>query len=518
MGLLSRKKPASPAFETINVQELFNRYADSVEVMANAIVVTDKPILLASDGSVAGSVPDMRELGSTGRTSFGSIFKEDYNPELRGVLGLQIYDKMRRSDGQQRGMLRLLRTPILAARWYIEPASVSEKDQKVAKFVWDNLTKWMTVSWPQTLQEALLHLEFGWYAFEKVFDFKEVDGERKVIWRKFAPRHPLDYDYWKYDSKGGPTACYFYTGEDAESRRIPIEKLLVFTNDKEAGNMEGMSILRSGYKHWYYKESLYKIDAIQKERHGIGIPVIKLPPGFTATDKNLADEMGRNLRTNEKAHVVLPPNWDIIMLKLEGNQVDALESASHHDLMVARNILAHFVNDQRSDGSAITASGEIFVKSVRFVADQVRDVFNKWAIPELVDYNFKVDEYPELRVRRLGDTVDWRVISFALRNFIGAGVVTPDDKLEEWVRNEMDLPMPDPATARDVLTPQDAGGGGGDVNPGQGREGAAAARQNGGVGMKPTMPNIGPPRQSKAGNMTRTPGSNGRVGRDVRGK
>ena len=283
--------------------------------------------------------------------------------------------------------------------------------------------------------------------------------------------------------------------------------------------MEGMSILRSAYKHWYYKENLYKIDAIQKERHGIGIPVIKLPPGFSPTDKTLADEMGRNLRTNEKAHVVLPPNWDIMMLKMEGNQVDALESAAHHDLMVARNILAHFVNDQRSDGSAITASGEIFVKSVRFVAEQVRDVFNKWAIPELVDYNWDVDEYPELRVRRLGDTVDWRVISFAMRNFIGAGVIKPDDKLEEWVRNEMDLPMADSATERNVLDPQNAGGGG-DVNPGQGREGAASSHQNGGVGMKPTLGNAkaGLPRQSQAGNMKKTAGSNGRVGSDTRGK
>jgi hypothetical protein len=509
MGLFT-KKPDPNGLATINVQELMNRNYQFMEVLTNAIVVSDPPgkrLATNPDGSALGSIPDLRELGSTGRTAYGSIFKEDYNPELRGALGLQIYDRMRRSDGQQRGTLRLLKTPILGARWYIEPASLAPQDQEIAKFIWDNLTKWMTVSWPQFLQECLLHLEFGWYAFEKVFDLRIVDGNPRIVWRKFAPRHPLDYDHWEYDFHGGPLGCWFYVGDNAESVFIPMTKLLAFTNEKESGNMEGFSILRSAYKHWYYKENLYKIDAIQKERHGIGVPVIKLPPGFSDEDKRLADEMGRNLRTNEKAHVVLPPNWDILMLKMEGNPVDALESANHHDLMVGKNILAQFLNDQRSDGSAITAASDIFVKSTKFIADQVRDVINKWAIPELVGYNWDVEEFPELRVRRIGDTTDWRTISFAIRNFIGAGVVTPDDKLEAWVRDEMDLPMADPSTARQVVAPQNAGGGTG--------SGASADQQNGGVGAQPKTPRVGPPRQSQAGNTNKSAGSNGRTGRDA---
>jgi hypothetical protein len=513
MGLFT-KTPPTPPIEPINVQELVNRFGDTIEVLSNAIVVAERPgMQLATTANNITNL-DTRELGTTGRTNYGSIFKEDYNVELRGVLGLQVYDRMRKSDGQQRGTLRLLKTPILGARWYMEPASPDEQDIKIAKFVWDNFTKWMSVSWPQLLQECLLHLEFGWYAFEKVWDLKMVEGEQRAYLRKLAVRHPLDYDHWEYDRHGGPKGCSFY-GDDARSKFIPMRKLICFTNEKEAGNMEGFSILRSAYKHWYYKENLYKIDAIQKERHGIGVPVIKLPPGFSAEDKRLADEMGRNLRTNEKAHVVLPPNWDILMLKMEGNPVDALESADHHDLMVARNILAQFLNQERNDGSAIKEAGELFTKSTKFIADQVRDVFNKWVIPELVDYNWDVEEYPELRVRRIGETVDWRTISFALRNFIGAGVVVPDEKLEMWVRDEMDLPMADPATKRDLFTPQAPGAnqGGVDVRPGPGGAVSDAAHQNQGVGAKPAPPRVGMPRQSQARNMKTNAGSSN-IGRD----
>jgi hypothetical protein len=280
------------------------------------------------------------------------------------------------------------------------------------------------MSWPRLLREILLELDFGWYAFEKVFDI--YDG--KVVWRKIAPRHPALLEEWIYDSNGGPNGARFFRqfSNQSASVFIPIEKLLVFTHEQEGGNMEGISVLRPAYKHWYYIDNLYKIDAIQKERHGIGVPVIKLPPNFSTNDKSAADNLGANLRTNERAHVVLPPMWDIMMLKMEGNPVDSLASAQHHGKMMYESILAGFmIGEGAKDGQAM------FEKSCRFVADEIRDVFNKWAIPELVAYNWKtVDKFPELKVRRLGDTVDWRTISFAIRNFVGAGVIIPDDASE----------------------------------------------------------------------------------------
>jgi hypothetical protein len=235
--------------------------------------------------------------------------------------------------------------------------------------------------------------------------------------------------------------------------------------------------------------------------------------------------------------VVLPPMWDLLMLKLEGQPVNAMESIEHHDIQIARNVLGHFINLSGSISQA--SQQEIFMKACRYVADVVRDVFNKYCIPTLVDYNWKtVTEYPELRVRRIGDVIDWRTISFAMRNFIGAGVLIPDDKLELWVRDEMDLPKPDPASARNILmigeeeteldptdevenegdTSFNRGRGGGDVRPGSGGFGADAAHQNQGVGMRPATPNAGMPRQAQANKQRRGPGSTGRSGRDASGR
>lgn len=466
---------------TMSMGELLSQY-DVVHTDGTIMQVTDKGSLQLAEKR---SKVDLREIGSSQASPYGDI-NLDYNFELRGRQGLEVYERMRKSDGQVRMSLRFLKTPVLAGRWYIEPFDDTPKSKKIAEFVWNNLNDDMSESFPQFLLESLNMLDFGFYMFEKVF--KREDG--KVKWKKFAPRHPRDWYEWEFDANGGVNAAWFYGPKGfKDSRRIPIEKMLVFTFDKENGDMCGTSVLRSAHKHWYFKDVLYKIDGIQKERHGIGIPIIKLPPGFTDDDRDIANELGRNLRTNERAHVTLPPMWDLFFVKLEGQPVDCMTSIEHHDRMIAHNVM---LGDSSSNSTQESEGKEqLFLKNARFVSEIQRAVLNKFAIPELVQWNFGVTKYPKLRVRRIGDTIDWRALSFAARNFVGAQILRPDDRLEEWVRDEMDLPRADVDTVRETQTKQ---------NPNTGQ---APFNQNG----------SGKPKQAVAQNMDKTPGSS-KVGRD----
>ena len=303
-------------------------------------------------------------------------------------------------------------------------------------------------------------LDYGFYAFEKVFTVQEwrpLNSSRgrsrqMVTWSKFAPRHPMTVEEFVYDSSGDWTALNHrrVDGSTGQYTSVPIpkKKLILFTLDKEGEDPTGLSVLRSAYKHWYYKENFYKIDAIQKERHGIGIPVVKLPMGFSNDDKRLANEMGENLRTNEKAHVTLPPGWALEMLAMNTNLVDALKSAEHHDLMIARNVLGQFMNLGSTTSGSRALGGqqqEIFIKSLSYVADLVRGELNQNVIPELVRFNWaNVQRYPELKVRRIGETQDLRAFSAAIRNLGDSGFLTPDPELERWLRDQMDFPIPPP--------------------------------------------------------------------------
>lgn len=398
---------------------------------------------MASDS--ARSEVDLNEIGSSSPSPWTSFTRREYNPDLLGMQGLRAYDKMRRNDGIVRGTLRSVKTPVLAARWFMEPKDKDKvADVNVANEIWENLTCGMSISWTQILAEAMLMCDFGYYMFEIVW---QDTGDLFKL-QKLAPRHPMDVKLWTYDREGGVNGAWFFAIDYGEPDVwIPIEKLLVFTFDREAGNMEGISLLRSAYKHWYFKEQLYKIDAIQKERHGIGVPIVILPVGFNDSDKLVAEAIGRNLRTNERAHVTLPPFWEIKFAELSGQPVSAIESINMHDNGIRENILLQFM-DGNTNASGDDEKTAMFFKATRFIADIILSTFNLYLIPRYMDANYSRVGKPTLKARRIGESQDWRTLSFAVRNLLGCGAIIADDKLDAWLRDEMDMPEADPDTAR----------------------------------------------------------------------
>lgn len=431
--------------------------------------------MVVADRGAQLQEPSTRELGFSSPSPFTAWTREEHNPKLRDKLGLREYYRMKRQDGAIRGSLRQFKGPILSANWSIVPASQSPRAKAIAEDVRDNLFGGLVNPWSSVLEQILLMCDYGFMVMEKVWTDQAVPG--RVTLRKLAPRHPLDVRDWKYDFNGGPDGVVMEPTEMSgfqEGIFIPIEKLVIFSLEPEAGDLRGISILRSAYKHWFYRDTFYKIDAIQKERHGIGVPIIKLPPGFNANDKALADEMGRNLRTNERAHIVLPPGWEIMFAKLEGQPVDCLKSIEHHDRMIWLNVLAVFALDPKST----IDNADMFHRATRYVANTVSATMNHFVIRQFVDINYARNKsYPVLRARRIGEENEDRTRSFTIRNYVGSRVITPDDKLEEQIREELDLPPADEETARPV--------------PGQG------SRSSGGAGVPtpPSDPNVGLPRQ-----------------------
>lgn len=410
------------------------------------------------------------------------------------LIALRTYERMIRNDAQVRASLRACKAPVLGGEWFLDPASNSETDKDVAEFVEFNLFN-MSIPWNSVLEEILRMFEFGVSIFEKVFkvdSWSPKDTGRHsremVMLKKLAYRPPVTIAQYLYDENGGPkgvvhvspipytspsamlgssygafataapvwqSSSYpgFDSGNIQKAVALPIEKLLIFTYDQLGGNLEGQSLLRTAYKHWYYKEQFYKIDGIQKERHGIGVPQICLVPGYNQADVDFAAQLGRNLRTSEQAYIIQPPGWEVKFAELSGNPVDALNSAVHHDMMIARNVLAQFINlTQGASGTTSSGGGagsrggasgvmyDLFLKSLRHVANIISAIFNNYLIPQLVDYNYDVKRYPQLKVRRIGENRDLQMFATALRNLVLANIISVDPDTERWVRNELDMP------------------------------------------------------------------------------
>jgi hypothetical protein len=227
------------------------------------------------------------------------------------------------------------------------------------------------------------------------------------------------------------------------------------------------SVLRTAYQHWYYKNHLYKIDAIQKERHAIGVPRGTLGPGATEQDKVNLIKMLRNLRTNEESFIMQTTNVTVDFAELQHSPVDVLASADHHNQMIMLNVLAQFLLGASGAGRASSASGQdIFMKALRHVANSIAQSCNMFLVPELVVWNFPTTNFPQLKVRNIGETRDLQLFSSALSNLFAQSAITSDPITENWLREVFDMPSKDVTAPRGIptreqirVTDQAAGGG-----------------------------------------------------------
>ena len=123
LGLRDRVVEAvEPVSTMVTMGEVLRDY-DLVAVERNE----GNPYVIVSEKKLADtSEVDVREIGSSAPSPFTGDIRKEYNRELAGLAGLQKYDIMRKSDGGVRGTLRTIKTPVLAARWFVEPASDSK--------------------------------------------------------------------------------------------------------------------------------------------------------------------------------------------------------------------------------------------------------------------------------------------------------------------------------------------------------------------------------------------------------
>jgi hypothetical protein len=431
------------------------------------------------------------EEGSSQPVIIREIVPELISPYQR----MLTYGKMM-NDSTVDVSMRVQKTPILGAEFYVDPYDDQPINQEIGEFVAANLFEGMSAPFLNSLEDILHFFEDGYSILEKVFELREWTPKGKgrntkqyTMLRKLGVRHPSTISLITYDDNGGPTMVTQqaiqgdFTIKEVE---LDIGKIVVFTFSRRGGDLTGKSLLRTAYAHWYYKTHFYKIDAIQKERHSLGIPRGKLGAAATTDDKSALRTLLRNLRTNEESFIIETPNVDVDFAEVHGNLVNALESAGHHNTMILLNVMAEFMalGLQGSSGSRATGGvqQDIFMKALRYIANYVADVINMYLIPELVVWNYPTKSFPQLKVRNIGETRDLQMLGAALANLLAQSGITMDLATENWIRQVFDMPgksESDYAVPTAPSTNQDPPA---DTTPVQGLDKGAAVPQTNGKG------------------------------------
>jgi hypothetical protein len=275
-----------------------------------------------------------------------------------------------------------------------------------------------------------------------------------------APRMPWTVDRWEIKERGLASVTQYAQDPETETYRyykIPAQKILRFTHDQQGLNYEGVSVLRSAYKHYKVKDALYKIAAVSAERWGVGTIVGALPSQITdaETRKEFRDIL-KHLRSNEVGHIVLPPGSDIdacikILTPDAGNPMleHILSMIRHHDVLIARSVLAEFISlGETNFGSRSVSNDQLrfFLMSIESVAEYVTHVVMHGnpgecrGIEDLVHMNFGAETpIPLLSWHRIYRH-DTAAIANSVAQLVQTGVIVPTEGLDAWARGLIGAP------------------------------------------------------------------------------
>lgn len=389
---------------------------------------------------------------------------------------MPVWDRMRKED-QVSAVIRAITLPIRSTQWRLDPNGapddvarsvgrqldlpvIGHEDEEAAR-------RPNSFSWAEYLRMALLSLPFGVMPFEKVWQTEFVDGLPVTTLRKAAPRLPWTLSDIIVDRDGGLVAI---EQKAAESRRnvldtvsskrpgcirIDVENLVVHAHEREGGDWSGTSILRPAYRSWILKDEFLRIEAIGARRNSVGVPVYTNPEGASDEDIALGRQMANSYRVGDSAGASLPNGSTLELKGVSGSLMNPRSAIEYHDGVIARTVLAHFLNLGGQGGSYALAStqADLFVTSLRSVAESVRDVTNAHLVEDIVDKTFGPDTpCPRVVFDAIGESS--LSIATAIRTLSDAGVLIPDMALQEYVRRELGLPAPG---GKPMPTPNDGG-------------------------------------------------------------
>lgn len=422
-------------------------------------------------------VDNFSELGATGLWRTGGFVIDDILPQLRGRQSLTAYRDMAENDPIIGAILFAVERVILQVDWRVDPYSDPtgetplDADNAAAIFVQECMDD-MSHSWHELMIAIVSFLTYGWSYFEIVYkqrkgpDQKDPSlrskySDNKVGWRKIAMRAQDSLWQWQFDESGGVKAMIQRDPTTGRLNVIPIEKSLLFRTTSARGNPEGRSILRNSFKSWYYKRRIEEFEAVGVERDLAGLPVGYVPAEWmsaTATPAeraslNAMERIVRGVKRNETEGVILPMMFDengkqLVDFKLLNSggarQFNTDQIITRYNQQIAMTCLADFIMlGHESVGSfALGASKvDLFMAAVESWIRLIAEVFNSHAIPRLMALNgFDTARCPNLTYGQV-NAIDLNELGGFLANLSTAQLLTPDNNLEDYLRELAGLPL-----------------------------------------------------------------------------
>lgn len=428
------------------------------------------------------------QLAVAGYQRTGNQVNDDFLPKLNGKQGRRILRQMAENDETIGGVLFAMNSVYRSVQWIFDPADAENPEAvKYAEWLENTIEKQMgdpegalpDDTWSAFVQTWSDTDVFGWSWYD-VWIKDLPDGSIGIA--RLVPVAAETLDGWDIDEPTGYVRGIFQRSPTTSiSTLIPRERSLHLISSPNKGNPEGLSILRTAYRPWYYKKVHLEIEAILAER-GTGFPVITVNSDIkkAANDPNLPEPQRQaaqamiddfegivaRVKRNEQSGMVIyskpyiagfDPETGVTtyggeqQVKLEfltpeqSNAVDIDRTIKRLDTSIARALLADFMffgtGGNTGNQANLGNRTELWIRAMQSRIDSNVECINRQLIPQLWKLNAFPDELrPVIRAGSISkDSIE--TLTTALARLAQAGApVFPDPELQEFVYKEAGLP------------------------------------------------------------------------------
>jgi len=261
-------------------------------------------------------------------------------------------------------------------------------------------------------------------------------------------------------------------------RYIPADKFLLFRTEAHKNNPEGRSVLRNAYISYYYKKKIATYEAIGVSRDLAGLPCMEVPLQMLSSNASAAEksvlasmkDMIQRVGRDEYEGLVIPSEtlsdgtpsgFRLKLLSAGGRRpIDVNEIIKRYESRILISVMAEFLItglDGHGSYSLVSNKTSLFAQSLGTYLDSIASQFNAHAIPQLLELNGIPYEYcPSLKYEDV-ELPELSEFASGIASLVGAGVVTPDDALEDHAREFAGLPPVERETARVQEAPEGEG-------------------------------------------------------------